>query len=141
MIKDKDTETLPESVEIKKGKKTWKPANKLAVANRNPNFRYRWLDSRDAGNMEKKQAEGWQVISKLTSDTSEHADGTTAPTTLLGYRELTLARMDNETAEARNAYFQKDTAERTLALGTSLKRDLKNPHGATAENYGKIVIE
>jgi hypothetical protein len=127
--------------EVKKGKPTWRPARRLDVNDKDPNFSYRWLDSRDPGNIEKKQAEGWQVVSKLTSDKSVPADGTTAPTTLLGVRELTLGRMPKEMAEARNAYFQKDTAERTKALGGKLRSDLNNRGGATAESYGKIVIE
>ena len=127
--------------EVKKGKPTWTPAKRLDVANRDPSFSYRWLNAQDAGNIDKKQSEGWQVISKLTSDKSVPADGTTAPTTLLGYRELTLARMPKDVAEARNAYFQKDTAERTKALGGKLRSDLNNRGGSTAESYGKIVIE
>ena len=127
--------------EVKKGKPTWRPAKRLDVNNKDPGYSYRWLNSRDAENMDKKQAEGWQVVSKLTSDKSTPADGTTAPTTLLGVRELTLARMPKEMAEARNAFFQKDTAERTQALGGKLRGDLKNRQGATAETYGKIVIE
>lgn len=127
--------------EVKKGNATWRPARRLDVNDKNPNFAYRWLDSRDPGNIEKKQAEGWQVVSKLTSDKSVPADGTTAPTTLLGVRELTLGRMPKDMAEARNAYFQKDTAERTQALGGKLRGDLRNKHGATADTYGKIVIE
>ena len=55
----------------KKGKATWRPAQKLEVRNKKTGLRYRMCD-KDPENLSRKQAEGWFFANKETGGKAEH---------------------------------------------------------------------
>ncbi len=132
--------------EGKKGKPTWAPARMLDVQNKDPNYRYRWVDKSDPANVVKKEAEGWLPASSIHGAQAKHdhpegvEDGKPL-TGLTDYRELQLWTLSNEQAEAREEYFQGLADQQERGIKDSLKRDLRNPGGSEAAVYGKVVIE
>ena len=136
------TETEP----VKRGRPSWKPFRKLDVANKDPNFRYRWV-LRDAAQIEKKKNEGWDFVNEITGIQGAHsypslaADGKSLETTAT-YREHVLMALPMEMAEARDAYFNDLTTKRTGNLVNKLRTEVKDsaPHGVTAPVHGTITI-
>ena len=134
-------EKLDQAVgETKKGNATWKPAPKLKVKNKEAGYRYRWLN-KEGHNVDTKLEEGWELVSKLHGKQPEHEAGTTGMTSNLEYRDMILARMTEELAVARNAFFQKETDTKTRELGDKFRSNLKNSQGPSAKDYGKVIID
>jgi hypothetical protein len=126
---------------VKKGKPTWKPASVLDVVNKDPNKRYRLLN-KDPDNLAKKKAEGWEIETGLTSGNAElNPDGSQATgknlTSAYERRDVILASMPEELAQARNDYFSNVTQTRTAGLTDHLKKEL-NKEGAGT--HGSIKI-
>lgn len=143
MVEDGD------GVRPKKGKKTWKPAQRLSVVKKQPGLRYRWCD-KDPDNLYRKQVEGWQFADRMKGVVAEHErpehvrDGQP----LQGakeYRDLALMVLDEETGQARDRYFEELTNRRTLGMKDTLKGDLADKARETgappAPVHGKIVID
>lgn len=133
----------------KKGRKSWSPAQKLAITDQDPGFRYRWCE-KDQANLDKKLAEGWAFVDPtkgLKADhlRPEHVSDGKPQQGAKEYRELVLMALPEEVAQARDRYFQDRTDQQTLGLNAELRRDLKDAarkHGVeSAEVYGKTVIE
>ena len=106
---------------VKTGKKSWRPAKMLHTMGEADGFRYRWCD-KDPANLDKKQAEGWEFVSK--SKQVDKPDATTASasdieyadrtlTTLTEYRELIRMRLPEDIALERDAYFNNITDKQT----------------------------
>lgn len=114
---------------VKKGSKSWRPAEALSVRGKDPNYTYRWCD-KDAANIDKKLAEGWTFAKE------DHAVGGETLTTTTEYRELVLMKLPKEDAEARHQYFQELTDKQTMGLKQKLKQDAQH-----AEIHGRIIIE
>ena len=132
----------PAKIEVKKGKRTWRPATQLDVRAKEPGFRYRWVE-KDLANVDKKTAEGWELVNSAQGKQGERPDaGNTGMTTLQEYRELALARMPDELAQARNEYFEDETNRRTAALKENVKNDLRRVGGNRLASavQGKITI-
>ena len=109
------------SITKKTGKKSWRPARMLHSMNEEAGFRYRWCD-KDPANLDKKQAEGWEFVSKskqvdkpdastASASDIEYADRTL--TTLTEYRELIRMRLPEDIALERDAYFNNITDKQT----------------------------
>ena len=95
----------------KVGKKSWKPAKMLDVLDKVAGYRYRWCD-KDPASLDKKQAEEWQFVKGRTAkldastDAAKDIEGADKSlTSITEYRELVLMRLDEETAEARDEYY------------------------------------
>lgn len=133
----------------KKGKRSWAPAQKLEVRNKKANLRYRWV-SKDPENVDRKLAEGYTFANKTTGAQAEHmkpgavSDGQEL-TTATEYREMVLMAVPEETAQARQEYFQELTDKQTVGLKGALQRDVErsaHEHGApTSPIHGKLTIE
>jgi len=107
---DRETEFTESAVRVESapgGKPvSWKPASVLTVTDKDPNYSYRWC-RKDI--IDKKMAEGWQVINKSTGDKIDapvhtFMDGSQDDSTVQK-RELILCRMPKEVAKARNDYY------------------------------------
>lgn len=124
----------------KKGKPSWKPATAL-TAQKIPGHRTRWVN-KDPMNIQRKEAEGWAIVDPNQGLRSEHEhpeDLTSGKpvTSTIEYRELVLAALPEETAQARTEYFEAQTDRQTAALKQKLTDELAE---GPAEVHGKITI-
>lgn len=133
----------------KKGKPTWKPAKRLSVNVKQPvrdKFRLRWRE-KDAQNLQRAQAEGWEFIDPSKGVKAEHENpGDSNPlTSTTEYRELVLMGLPKDLAEARDEYFAERTNEQTQGLKRQLQSDLdsaaKKEGGYRTSATGNIVID
>lgn len=128
--------------EVKKGKSSWKPASVTDVTDKEPGYRYRWA-RKDDDNIATKLANGWEVVSKLTSDKTSLAeerftDGRRLTSTH-EKKDLILLRTTEEHALEINEYYNNETERRTMGLTAHLKKDIKEK-GGNAPVHGEITI-
>lgn len=127
---------------LKKGKPSWKPASVTDVVDKEDGYRYRW-SNKDGDNLAKKEAEGWETVSRLTSDKAKPSeerfqDGKNLSSTYEKH-DVVLQRIPEELASERDAYFQNETQRRTAGLTAHLKKEIKEK-GANAPVHGNITI-
>lgn len=126
---------------LKKGNSSWRPASATDVVQKEPGYRYRW-SRKDADNLSKKKAEGWETVSGLTSDkaspeeTNRIHDGKNI-TSVFEKQDLILQRIPEETALQRDQYWNAESERRTAGLTAHIKKDLAK-EGASA--HGEITI-
>lgn len=119
---------MPKAAEQKKGKPTWKPANRLQVR-KEPGWRYR-MCSKEEANIAKKQAEGWQYVNTTTGIPGEHerpdgvGDGNNLDSAF-EYRDLVLMAMPEELAQAREEHYQQITQKQVAGLKKQVKSDVE----------------
>jgi hypothetical protein len=114
--------------------------DRLAVADKDPNWGYRWCDS-DPGNLEKKESEGYLTVNKMTGipgDTT-HPDSNEMSGSRT-HRELTLMARPKELVEAHLAQVAELTNRQTGRLKEDLQEGLTalSPDGRAE---GSIVID
>lgn len=133
----------------KKGKRSWKPAQKLSVnvpQNVTNKFRLRWRD-KDPQNLQRAEAEGWEYITPGKGAKAEHENpGDSNPlTSTTEYRELVLMGLPKDLGEARDEYYAERTRSQTEGLRDRFQKDLddaaKNKRGYRTSVTGKIVID
>lgn len=125
----------------KKGKASWKPATALKAQNID-GFRTRWTN-KDPINMQRKEAEGWEIVDPNKGLRSEHEhpedlESGKPLTSITEYRELVLMALPEEVAQAREEYFTAQTDAQTASLKSNLKKDMAD---GKASVHGKIIIE
>lgn len=125
---------------LKKGKPAWRPASVTNVVDKEPGYRYRWCN-KDIDNLSKKELEGWETVSKLSSDKTRPSeerfqDGKNLTSTYEKH-DLILQRIPEDIAQERDAYFQNENVRRTAGLTAHLKKEIK-PTGASL--HGEITI-
>lgn len=122
--------------EKKKGSSRWKPQDRLVVRNKDSKLGYRWCDE-DPMNIEKKLAEGWHFINKVSGETIEIELESDAMKGVKQHRELILMAQDRESLKEREEYYQEQTDLQ--------ERGIKNRIAADAPGdlalHGKITIE
>lgn len=129
---------------LKKGKSSWKPASVTDVIDKEDGYRYRYI-RKDADNVSKKEAEGWEVVSRgLSSDKSKpleerFQDGKQLTSTYEKH-DLILTRIPEETALERDAYYNNETQRRTMGLTAHLKKEINKATGNRADTHGNITI-
>ncbi len=133
----------PKSLSVKKGRPSWKPASVTDVTDKDPGFRYRWVN-KNPDNLAKKQAEGWEIKGGITADkaqaVSDHKmDSGNNLTSVYEKRDVVLARIPEEIALERDAYMEQKTQKRTLGLTAHLKKGIKEAAG-NAPLHGNITI-
>lgn len=126
----------------KRGSAVWKPADRLGIVDKDPKYRYKWVE-KSPENLEKKHAEGWVPVNRTTGLPGEGRDGDRATdgadlTGAKSHRELILHAIPAELGEARDKYYENLTNEQTKGLKRNLERDLAQ--GGPAQVHGKIVI-
>lgn len=133
--------------EAKKGRRSWKPAQKLNLNKKLPNHEMRWVD-KEVGNYQRRLADGWVPISKVTSTEIAHDHpnlvGDGKPTgSVIEYRDMELMAIPKEDYEDHREYFRKQTEAQTAGLRKTAEREnaANAKGGDPARIYGKIVIE
>lgn len=129
----------------KKGKRSWKPAQKLDVRDKQDGFRYRFRD-KDPQNIQRARAEGWEFVNPITGIPGEHVDPEDAQkdlTSTTEYRELTLMALPEDIAQSRDEHFRELTRNQTVGLKDRLQGDLDKeaPEGHKTSATGSIVID
>ena len=126
---------------IKKGNSSWKPANITDVVNKDPGYRYRWVN-KDPDNMAKKAAEGWETVSGLQGDKVAAEgelrinDGRNVTSTH-EKRDVILQRIPEELAQQRDAYYDAENDRRISGLTAHIKSKVAEEGGNT---HGEITI-
>lgn len=136
----KNVKAAATKTEPKKGKKSWRPAQRMRVKGKNPEYEYRWIDASDPDNLRRKQEDGWEPASKLHGDAAEN--GEKHITSTLEHRGSVLHVIPREDYESHREYFQKRTDEQTTGLKKRLVDEAakSSPEGAS-KIHGTIVIE
>lgn len=136
-----ETKRGPGRPKLSKGNSSWAPASVTDVTNKDPNFRYRWL-RKDSDNLYKKEQEGWESVSAVTSDqaspqeSNRISDGKNI-TSVYEKHDTILGRIPVETALERDAYYNAESERRVAGLTAHIKKDLAK-EGASA--HGDITI-
>lgn len=131
----------PKQESLKKGNTSWKPASVTDVTGKEEGYRYRW-SSKDANNLAKKEAEGWETVTSLTSDKTKEAnsgriqDGANL-STVREKHDVVLQRIPEELAQGRDAYYNNESERRISGLTAHIKKDLGKEN---AETHGEITI-
>lgn len=125
---------------MKKGNKSWKPATVLETFKKNPNYGYRYC-ANTPENILKKQAEGWELVNKVTDSQVEidTAQQTNPVTGGMNVRELVLMRIEKGTLEARKAYFDEKADQQEKGIKAQLQSEARKEGNAVIQ--GDIKIE
>lgn len=134
------SEGRPGRPPIKKGKSSWTPASVTEVTNKEPGYRYRW-SSKTPDNLAKKEAEGWETVSGVTSDKAipspERIGEGKKLTSVYEKHDVILQRIPEENAQARDAYFDNENKRRIAGLTAHIKKEIGK---AGANMHGEITI-
>lgn len=126
---------------VKKGKPSWKPASLNEFRNKEPGYVYRMI-RKDPDNISRKAAEGWEIVSDLQSKDATHIepgrvnDGKPLTTVQEG-KDWVLAKMPQEMADERAAYYDNETQRRTMGLTAHIKKGIQKEGSDT---HGSITI-
>ena len=142
------TASCPEMLDmlgiVKKGKRSWKPAKVLDVHisdEMRKKVRPRWRD-KDAQNIQRAQAEGWEFFDPSKGLSAEHDHSSTS---VPEYRELILMALPEEIGEARDEHFQEKTRQQTRGLKNRLQKNLdktaQEEGGYRTSATGRVVID
>lgn len=127
---------------LKKGKPTWKPAQVLDIIDKEPGYNYRILEKSPA-NLAKKRKEGWEILSGInnsngTNNAGGNMESGKSLTSVLEGHDYIVGRMPEEMAQSRQDYINNETERRTQALMHQTKADLGN---TGAPIHGSITME
>ena len=108
---------------------TWTPPSSLDAPPAPAGFRHRWIRTEvlgfdDTKNMSGKLRSGWELVRADEYPNSEYPsvkDGKYAG--VIGVGGLVLARIPEEVAKSREAYFNKQTQDREEAINNDLLKD------------------
>jgi len=138
--------------EQKKGTKSWSPSNLGDIIEKEPGFRYRRV-RKDDDNVAKKLEEGWQFVNAINGPKTQaiHPEGRPDEphkiTSTVEGRDWVAMRLDEETAQARDEFYNEKTARLEKRINTQTKQELYKDgasiHGSiTKERRGvKTIIE
>lgn len=140
-----------QTLSLKKGRSSWKPANVLDIIDKEPGYRYRVIE-KSARNVAKKKREGWEILSGVnnsgnTANAGGNMESGKALDTVLEGYDFVIGRIPEEIALERDAYMNSETNRKTQALyretGTNLGKSGAPIHGGiTMEKRGvKTVIK
>jgi len=133
----------------KKGNAVWAPLrDQLTLSKKDPDTHYRWVDTKSEIKNEQRLERGYFYVNKTTtSQIPEKHPGVDKvakeASDITGAKrvgELALMGLPMEIKEARDAYYQNETNQRTAQIKRNLQTDLdKTGLGLKAE--GRVVIE
>lgn len=125
----------------------WEPAKLLDIPQhlKDPNFTYRFCNKNAIGNIQKKEAEGWEIDKDLskklqqlqrTINDGSKLDGT------LQIREMIVMRMPKELAKARNEYYADKCEDAVRSSQRRFKSDVSQISGdyQNTGTYGQVEI-
>ena len=126
--------------EAKKGNKSWRPAQRLRVTGKNPDYEYRWIDASDPDNLRRKQEDGWVPASELHGHTAEN--GEKQMTSVTESRGSVLHAIPKEDYQMHRDYYQERTKKQIAGLKKTLVDEAEKARpGASRNIHGTIVIE
>ncbi len=133
--------------DVKKGRKSWKPASLNVVENKQDGFRYRWV-RKDKTNIAKKKREGWEEVSDMTDPGIVHesagrmTDGTPL-TTVRETHDQVLMRLDEDTAQGRDEYHNQRNAARMSGLKQHAQKEMSGAFQGTGipQVHGNVTIK
>ncbi len=125
----------------KKGRASWKPAEKLDLLNKEPGWRYRWCEKDDV-NLVKKQSEGWEYTNTEHKHPENVGDGHPL-TSITEYREMVAMRLPEERAKARDEYHENINQRNIQSIKERAQDDFdgQRESGNRAVVDGKVIIE
>ena len=109
--------------------KTWTPPSSLDAPPAPDGFRHRWirvevLGFDDTKNMSGKLREGWELVRADEYPDQSYPSLTTGKYAgVIGVGGLVLARLPEEIAKSREAYFKKQTKERDDAINNDILKE------------------
>jgi hypothetical protein len=131
--------------EVKKGRRSWAPAEILQIHDLDENYRYKWANN-DPANIQRLVAEGWEICSGVSGDKSKRANENSVHdgqklSSVDTYRELVKLRMPKELAAERQAYFQEKADQQVMGLKAQAAKDMAQATHGRAGVRGSIVID
>lgn len=145
MIEEKRGPGRPPKQEepAKKGKRSWTPSNLGDIIDKEPGYRYRRVH-KDETNIAKKREEGWEFVSALNSPRTKAIHPESRPdepnplTSNVEGRDWVAMRLDEETAQERDAFYREKTNRLEKRIYTQTKQELAK-EGASL--HGQITAE
>lgn len=125
VIRRKSIEQKPE---MKKGRSSWKPASLNVLNDKEDGYRYR-LIRKDPNNIAKKKSEGWEVLSGVNGGKTSHESAgrmndASQITSVVEGNDWIAARMPEEIAKERDAYFNDMNRKRVMGLTSHIKDNM-----------------
>jgi hypothetical protein len=125
---------------------TWTPPSSLDAPRPKDGFKHRWirleiLGQDDSKNVSSKLRSGWELVraDEYPGETySTIGEGKYAG--VIGHGGLALARIPVEVAEARNAYFAKQTKDREEAVTNDLYKDQHPSMPINSERQTRVTF-
>lgn len=119
---------IEQKPELKKGRSSWKPASLNVLNDKEDGYRYR-LVRKDPNNLAKKKSEGWEILSGLGGSKTQHESAgrmndASQMTSVVEGNDWVAARIPEELAQERDAYFNEMNRKRVTGLTAHLKRDM-----------------
>jgi len=126
---DKRTSRASQTREKTSQKKVWSPPSSLDAPPAPDGYRHRWIRAESMGfddtkNMTGKIRSGWELVRADEYPETEYPtqkDGKYAG--VIGVGGLLLARIPEEIAKSREAYYKKQTQDRDDAVNNDLMKD------------------
>ena len=129
--------------EVKKGNRTWRPAHQLSLYKKTPGYRYRFCNN-DPDNIERKYAEGWRLVNRVTGAIAEHYEEYGQITGGLTHRGMVLMALTEELGKQRDEYFQERTRKQSVSAKDRLQAKMNEAADATgapkAQTHGTVTI-
>lgn len=103
------------SPEPKKGNRSWTPpGSRLAIANPEPGYRYKWFSvaASHEGRIDEAREQGWEPVSGISGRSVKAGEGSIDTMKRVG--TLRLMKMPEDLAESRSDYFRKQTDTQTM---------------------------
>ena len=127
-------------------KKVWTPPNALEAPPAPDGYRHRWIRAESMGqddskNMSGKMRSGWELVRADEYPDSDYPvveDGKYAG--VIGVGGLLLARIPEEIAKAREAYYNKQTQEREQAVDNDLMKEQHPSMPINSERQTRVTF-
>ena len=126
--------------------KTWTPPSSLDAPPAPDGFRHRWirvevLGFDDTKNMSGKLREGWELVRADEYPDQDYPSLTTGKYAgVIGVGGLVLARLPEEIAKSREAYFKKQTKERDDAINNDILKEQHPSMPINSERQTRVTF-
>ena len=126
--------------------KTWTPPSSLDAPPAPDGFRHRWirvevLGFDDTKNVSGKLREGWELVRADEYPDQSYPSLTTGKYAgVIGVGGLVLARLPEEIAKSREAYFKKQTKERDDAINNDILKEQHPSMPINSERQTRVTF-
>ena len=125
---------------------TWTPPSSLDAPPAPAGFRHRWIRTEvlgfdDTKNMSGKIRSGWELVRADEYPGENYSTITEGKYAgVIGHGGLALARIPEEVAKARNAYFAKQTKDREDAINNDVYKDQHPSMPINSERQTRVTF-